>query len=224
MIDFTHFAYLIYEFKYIDKHVIMGRVIKMKIEKIIERYKALGYQIQYFETGKEAEEYLNQILDQTTIGIGGSKSIDTLGIYDSLSKHNKVYWHWKDPSTRKEASQAKVYLTSANGMSINGEIVNIDGTGNRLASMLYGHDHLIIIAGINKMCGNLEEAIYRARNIAAPLNARRFNVDTPCVKAEMKCYDCNAKARICHGMVTLFKPMNGIQTTEVILINENLGY
>lgn len=197
----------------------------MKIEKIIKNYEDLGYVIHYFETKEEASEYINSELKNTTVGIGGSKTIEAMGLYESLSKNNQVYWHWKNKADRDLAKDASVYLTSANGMSVDGEIVNIDGTGNRLASMLYGHDRLMIIAGMNKMTDTLEDAIFRAKNIASPLNARRFQVDTPCVKLdELKCYYCKSKSRICKGMVILSQPMNGIKSTEVILINEELGY
>ena len=91
--------------------------------------------------------------------------------------------------------------------------------------MLYGHEALYIIAGINKLTPDLPSAMERARNIAAPLNARRLSCKTPCALSEpMRCHDCNSPSRICNGFVTLARPCGGIGKTHVILIEENLGY
>ena len=116
-------------------------------------------------------------------------------------------------------------MTSANAISETGEIINIDGTGNRVAAMLYGHEALYIIAGINKLTPDLPSAIERARNIAAPLNARRLSCKTPCAMSEpMRCHDCGSPDRICNGFVTLARPCGGIGKTHVILIEEKFGY
>ena len=96
--------------------------------------------------------------------------------FETLQKNNTVYWHWKQTPAQalENARSAQVYLTSANAVSETGEIVNIDGTGNRVASMLYGHEALYIVAGVNKLAPDLASAMDRARSIAAPLNARRL--------------------------------------------------
>ena len=117
-----------------------------------------------------------------------------------------------------------VYISGANAIAETGEIVNIDGKGNRVASTLYGHKRLYIVAGKNKVQPTLEDAIYRARNVAAPLRARSFNVDTPCVKSkELKCYDCRSPQRVCCGMSILMYRMMGMEKSELILIDEDLG-
>lgn len=196
-------------------------------KKVQANLEARGYTVRTFATAAEAADYLDGAIDGKTVGFGGSATLDALGIYDRLESHNTVIWHWKQPAdeARRAAMQTQVYLTSANALAETGEIVNIDGTGNRVASMLYGHEALYIVAGVNKLAPDLASAMDRARSIAAPLNARRLQRKTPCALAEpMRCHDCNSPERICRGFVTLARPMGGIGQTHVILVEESLGY
>lgn len=182
-----------------------------------------GYTVHVFEHGVEAADYLNGAIDGVSVGIGGSVTVQQLGLYDRLAQHNQVYWHWQGgPEQRAKAAQADVYLTSANGLAETGEILNIDGTGNRVASTLYGHKKVYFVIGANKLAPTRDEALWRARNIAAPLNARRLGKKTPCAVNGDRCYDCKSPDRICRGLVELWGPMMGMET-EVILINEDLG-
>ena len=103
--------------------------------------------------------------------------------------------------------------------------MNIDGTGNRIAATLCGHERLYFVFGVNKIEKTLEDAVARARNVAAPLNARRLQRQTPCALAEpMRCHDCSSPQRICNGVAIHARPMGGIGRTEVIIIGEALGY
>lgn len=182
-----------------------------------------GYTVHVFERGVEAADYLNGAIDGVSVGIGGSVTVQQLGLYDRLAQHNQVYWHWQGgPEQRDKAAGADVYLTSANGLAETGEILNIDGTGNRVASTLYGHKKVYFVIGANKLAPTRDEALWRARNIAAPLNARRLGKKTPCAVNGDRCYDCKSPDRICRGLVELWGPMMGMET-EVILINEDLG-
>lgn len=110
------------------------------MEKTGKNLEGRGFRVHRFATGAEAAEFLVQTLHGTSIGIGGSVTIDTLGVYDRLCESNEVFWHWKNhaPETRERAGKAETYLCSANGVSENGEIVNIDGFGNRVAGTIYG--------------------------------------------------------------------------------------
>lgn len=182
-----------------------------------------GYTVHVFERGVEAADYLNGAINGVSVGIGGSVTVQQLGLYDRLAQHNQVYWHWQGgPEQRDKAAGADVYLTSANGLAETGEILNIDGTGNRVASTLYGHKKVYFVIGANKLAPTRDEALWRARNIAAPLNARRLGKKTPCAVNGDRCYDCKSPDRICRGLVELWGPMMGMET-EVILINEDLG-
>ena len=182
-----------------------------------------GYTVRVFDSGEAAADYLNGAIDGVSVGIGGSVTVQQMGLYDRLAQHNQVYWHWQGgPEQRDKAAGADVYLTSANGLAETGEILNIDGTGNRVASTLYGHKKVYFVIGANKLAPTRDEALWRARNIAAPLNARRLEKKTPCAVNGDQCYDCKSPDRICRGLVELWGPMMGMET-EVVLINEDLG-
>ena len=159
-----------------------------------------------------------------SVGIGGSKTIEKLGLYERLSETNDVYWHWRTPGaeTLRQEVGADYFLSSANAISEDGEILNIDGNGNRVAATLFGHKKVFIISGTNKICPDFDSALHRARNVAAVLNAKRFDIKTPC-KLDGKCHDCRSPQRICKALTVLWGPMGGMET-EVVLIGEELGY
>ena len=196
----------------------------MAFEVVKENLEKRGYTVKVFATGAEAAAYLNSEIDGVTVGIGGSGTVKNIGAYELLSTHNTVYWHWMtEPNeARKNAMNTDVYLTSVNALAESGEMVNIDGAGNRVASTLFGHQKLYFIIGRNKLVKTYEEAVWRARNIAAPKRAQQMNRKTPCAIKADRCYDCKSPERICRGMVTLWELMMG-QSAEVILIDEDHG-
>ena len=196
------------------------------LEKTRKNLEGRGFLVHRFASGAEAAEFLVQTLHGTSIGIGGSVTIDTLGVYDRLCGSNEVFWHWKNyaPETRERAGKAETYLCSANGVSENGEIVNIDGFGNRVAGTIYGPERVFLVVGRNKIAPDLTGAIDRARNIAAPLNARRLNRHTPCAVGEPRCHDCRSPEKVCGVMTVFFMPPTSIKEFHVILVDEDLGY
>ncbi len=196
------------------------------MEKTGKNLEGRGFRVHRFASGTEAAEFLVQTLHGTSIGIGGSVTIDTLGVYDRLCGSNEVFWHWKNhaPETRERAGKAETYLCSANGVSENGEIVNIDGFGNRVAGTIYGPERVFLVVGRNKIAPDLTGAIDRARNIAAPLNARRLNRHTPCAVGEPRCRDCRSPEKVCGVMTVFFMPPTSIKEFHVILVDEDLGY
>lgn len=203
----------------------------MDKEKLIQNLKTKGFQVECFETGKEAAKFMENSISGRTIGIGGSLTVKETGIDQALMENNTVYWHWL-PECKEEFGGAKevrdmamttdIYISSVNAISQQGEIVNIDGTGNRIASTCYGHKEVYFIIGKNKITEDLESAIWRARNVAAPKNAQRLGQKTPCAVKADKCYDCNCPERICNGFLVLERPMKGMEMT-VILVDEDLG-
>lgn len=198
----------------------------MDIEKTLTNLKLRKFEACYFSTRSEAAEYLCREIKNTTVGIGGSKTVEELEIYNRLTEANQVFWHSVTPGsdTTKKAGGAAVYLSSANAIAETGEIVNIDGRGNRVTSTLYGHEKVYIIAGINKLTPDLDSAVFRARNVASPKNAQRLGRNTPCAERADKCYDCRSEERICRGLVILMEAMLGVGSTEVVLIGEDLGF
>lgn len=189
----------------------------------------LGYKVSCFDTALEAASYLEGEISSTTVGIGGSVTVDELGLYEKLIEKNEVYWHWrlKDGVTAHEmleqARKAEVYISSVNGVAETGEIINIDNTGNRVAAIMYGHKKVYLVMGENKIAPDYEKALFRARNIAAPLNAKRLNRKTPCAVNADRCYNCKSPDRICRGLSVLWECPAGCEY-EVILIHEKLGY
>ncbi len=195
-------------------------------EKTRKNLENRGFRAHVFATGAEAADYLAQTLHNTCIGIGGSVTIDEIGVYDRLSADNDVIWRWKKPTpdSRERGAAAETFLCSANGVSETGEIVNIDGYGNRVAPTIYGPQRVFLVVGKNKIAPDLNGAIDRARNIAAPLNARRLNRHTPCAVGEPRCHDCRSPEKICGVMTVFFMPPTSIKEFHVLLVNENLGY
>ena len=186
---------------------------------------ARGYMVRVFSTGKEAADYLDAAVDGTSVGFGGSATLDALGLYERLGTHNQVVWHWKQEdkdAARREAMTTGVYLTSVNALAETGELVNIDGAGNRAAATLFGHEKVFYVIGRNKLAPTYEEAVWRARNIAAPQRARQLGKKTPCAVKCDRCYDCKSPDRVCRGLVTLWGPMMGMEA-EVLLVDEELG-
>ena len=191
------------------------------LEKLKASLEKGGFVVSCFETAAQAADYLDSQIDGKTVGIGGSMSVQQLGVAERLAGHNTVIWHWSG-GDRDEAARAQVYLSSVNGLAETGEIINIDGTGNRVASTIYGHEVLYLVVGSNKIAPDYDQALWRARNIAAPLNAKRLNCKTPCVTAG-HCCDCASPDRICRALSVLWCKPGGIGRAEVILVNADLG-
>ena len=199
----------------------------MNIQRTIDSLTREGFVARYFDTAKEAADYLCESISGKTVGFGGSVTLEQMGLYEKLAENNTVYWHWKtnNMETRTAAAGAEVYLSSANAIAETGEIVNIDGSGNRVAATLYHHERVVFVVGVNKIAEDYESAVFRARNVAAPLNTRRLGLKTPCaVGKEIKCYNCASKDRICCGVVALLWPMRSVKVTEVVVVGESLGY
>ena len=188
-----------------------------------------GYTVSVFQTKEDVTNYLTSKIENKTIGFGGSVTLHELNLYENLSKNNLVYWHDKKPEeltvfeTRKKASTSEIYISSVNAISLDGDIINIDYTGNRVGAISFGVEKVYLIIGKNKIAPDYDSALYRARNIASPLNAKRLNRKTPCAIKGDKCYNCNSPERICRNLSVLWqKPMGS--EYEIILINDNLGY
>ena len=188
-----------------------------------------GYKVKVFQNKETATDYLNSEIDNKTVGFGGSVTLHQMGLFQPLCQHNVVFWHDEKPNdmtvaeTRTAATRAEIYISSVNAISEKGEIVNIDNTGNRVAAITFGPSKIYLLVGENKVEADLEKAIYRARNVAAPLNAKRLNRKTPCALNADKCYDCKSPDRICRNLSVFWEKPTGAEY-EIILINESLGY
>lgn len=202
----------------------------MDIQTTINALKKNRYSVSFFKTSQEAADYIDSRIDGKVVGFGDSATMSNMKLYERLSAHNQVH----DPNQSKDNDEfleiaekcltTEIYLTSVNAMSQEGHLVNIDGTGNRIAGSLFGHKKVYFVAGTNKIEPTLEKAVWRARNIAAPKNAKRYNLATPCAVKGDKCYDCASPDRICNALTIHLKKMNDVEDVEVILIDEELGF
>ena len=158
----------------------------MTFDTVKQNLEKRGFQVTCFSNKQEAAEYLDSQIDGKTVGFGGSMTLEKMGLYEMLEEHNMVSWHHRIPENkthvdvRNEANAAQIYISSVNGLAETGEIINIDNNCNRVAAIFYGHEKVYLVIGKNKLAKDYDEALWRARNIASPLNAKRLNRKTPC--------------------------------------------
>lgn len=194
----------------------------LQIKQNFERH---GFTTQFFATKEAACGYLASMLQNQTIGFGGSETLREMDLFKALEQNNVVIWHNKIPgfAVRKLANCSHVYITSANAITETGEIVNIDGTGNRVAMTAFGPQYCYYIVGKNKITSNISDAYSRCKNVAAPLNAKRLGSKTPCAVKGDKCYNCNSPERICRIISVIERAPMGMKC-ELILVDEELGF
>ena len=203
------------------------------IEKTIKALERNKFVVHYFETAAEAVAYLKNRIQNKCVAIGDSRTLLEIGVHDALSEVNEDITDIQRPlpgesfrDTALRTMGRDVFLTSVNALSQTGEMVNIDGTGNRVAASLFGSQEVFFVLGVNKITPDLASAIYRARNVAAPLNSKKNKKSSlnPCATLEEKCYDCGSPDRICNALTIYYKKMRNMQTMEIIIINESLGF
>ncbi len=205
--------------------------IEQRCKKTAEKLKGHDFEALYVKTKWEAvKEILEFVTPVTKVGVGGSITIRELGILDQLkAMGNTILDHWVPGLSREQSLEIRkaqmssdLFLSSSNAVTMNGELVNIDGIGNRVNSINFGPKKVILVAGYNKIVGDVDEAIKRVRNEATPPNTRRLGLDVPCAKLGW-CVDCNSPDRACRVIVIHErKPM--LTDVLVILVGEELGY
>lgn len=199
------------------------------VKRTIAALEKNGIKAKYFDDSSSAVNYLLEGIDNgAKVGIGGSMTVKSLGIPELLKeKGNEVFFHWLESTpegmdaARKSAAGADVYISSTNALTEEGQLVNIDGVGNRVASMIYGPKKVYVLCGINKLAPNVDGALQRIKDNAYK-NARRLKLSTPCATTE-KCSDCSSPQRMC-GITTIINKKPGKTDLEVILVGEELGY
>lgn len=183
----------------------------------------------YCSTKEEAlAKALELIPKGSSIGWGGALSAQQIGLVDAVKNGNYVVFDRDNTSSDEEkvavsrkCFDADYFITGANGISIDGQMVNIDGGGNRTGMIVYGPKYVIVIAGMNKVCDSIEAAVERARKIAAPMNAQRFGLETPCAVTGV-CTDCKNKTSICNQMI-ITRNSRPAGRIKFILVGEELG-
>ncbi len=190
-----------------------------------------GYRtVRYAQTAEEAANFAFDLIPAgSSVGIPGTVTVRQLGLAERLGDKNcTIYHHWKPMSPEERtkeiinANGADWFITSSNAMTYDGMMVNIDGTGNRVAGISWSSGKLLFIVSINKAESSLDGAIARARNLATPANALRIGAKTPCALTG-HCTDCNSQERICR-IVTILERVPTGREAHIILVGEDLGY
>jgi hypothetical protein len=201
------------------------------LETVITALRKRAFKADHYEDSEAVNRYLLKTIPKTaTVGIPGSVTIREIGIIEKLEKRgNKIYQHWRselteatDHDVRRLEGSADFYLTSANAVTIDGDIISIDGIGNRVASMIYGPKKVIIIVGMNKIVRSIEQGIKRSKEIAGVMNAKRVGAQTPCVKTGV-CIDCHAEQRICR-VISIIQYCPWQTDITVALVAEDMGF
>ena len=199
-------------------------------ERMIKNLKRRNIEAYYCPTAVEAVKKVSELIaDGSSVTWGGSMSIRDIGIPQALKERKTLEVLDRDKVTDREevvkiyerAFTADVYLSSANAISEDGVIVNIDGNGNRVAAITWGPKKVIFVIGLNKVAQTVEAALARARSTASPINAARFDIKTPC-QMDGVCHNCNSPESICNYVHFLRNSPKGRHT--VVLVGESLGY
>jgi Uncharacterized conserved protein containing a ferredoxin-like domain len=185
----------------------------------------------YVENIKELLSLLSTLLVKgERIGCGDSVTLEKTGVFEYLRKGDFTFYDKHRPDLTLEEKReiylknfdSDTFITGTNAITTDGQLFNIDGNGSRVAPMIYGPKQVIVVVGINKLVNNVEDAIHRARQIAAPSDAKRLNKNTPCVKLD-RCIDCKHEQRICNNFVLIARQFSK-DRIKVIFINGNYGY
>ena len=200
-----------------------NEILAQTVIKGVESRNMSGY---YAADKEEAVKKALEVIGKgSTVAMGGCQSAHEIGLIQALEEGDYNYIDRSNMTPRESlmaAYDADVFLSSANAMTNDGIMVNIDGNSNRVSCIAQGPKKVVFIVGMNKICSDLDEAMKRARNVAAPANAQRFDVKTPC-KVTGKCADCKSPDTICcQFLITRYSRHEG--RIHVILVNDTLGY
>jgi L-lactate utilization protein LutB len=204
--------------------------LRDKIENLIRNLKARNIDACYFESAEQCKDRLLELIpNYCSVGIGNSQTLIKMNISKLLLERGNIVFDKTMARDKREVTEMKkkslltdYYISSTNAISVQGHLVNIDHSGNRVAAMMYGPEQVVVIVGINKIVDSLDDAIKRARNTAAPANAKRAGLNPPCVSVG-ECVDCRSSDRACNNMV-IIEGQNVGDRMKVFIINENLGY
>ncbi|HPI99130.1 MAG TPA: lactate utilization protein [Synergistales bacterium] len=200
-------------------------------EKVVEALTKNGFSATYYGSAEEAvAAILEQIPEGSSVGVGGSWTVGELDLPGELdARGHEILDHGKAGLSREEKNEIRrkqltcdVFLSGTNAVTMEGELVNVDGTGNRVAAMIYGPGKVIIVAGVNKIVKDLSAALIRIKTIAAPINNKRLGLPNPCVQTG-ECMDCQGPTRICNVTTILHKkPL--LSDIHVFIVGEDLGF
>lgn len=206
-------------------------VVEKRVERTIKNLEKNNMNGYFVQTNEEAVKIVRELTNEgDMVAVGGSMTLSETGTLDLLRNGDYNFLDRYEAGLTQEQIKeiyrksffADVFLSSSNALTEDGELYNVDGRGNRVAAMIYGPDKVIVVVGINKIVKDLDDAIKRNRELAAPANTKRLNKNTPCAKVGY-CMDCNSKDRICNDYVVI-RRQSELGRIHVIIINKELGY
>jgi L-lactate utilization protein LutB len=205
---------------------------EMKCRKAVESLAKNGFAAEYCASSQDAFDYIvREAKEAASVGFGGSMSIVGLGVETCLRESGKEILNHGSPDFSREEKMdimrrqlsCDLFLTGTNALTLSGELVNIDATGNRVAAMFFGPRKVIVVAGRNKLVdGSVHDAIMRVKNRATPPNSRRLNFKTPCASTGF-CSDCNSPDRLCR-VTTIMDRKPRFTDVHVLVVNADLGF
>jgi L-lactate utilization protein LutB len=203
------------------------------VEATLKNLDSNGFFASYVPSKDEAlRRVLGMIPADAMVGVGGSVTIREIGLVEALvQRGNSVADHWRSGLSEEQLKEVRrsqltsdVFLSSSNAVTMDGKLLNADGTGNRVAAMIFGPRKVIIVAGVNKIVKDVDEGLRRIRNVAAPMNAKRLGYRSPCGLTGTCAEDrCERPERLCH-IITILERRPNETDTSVVLVGETLGY
>lgn len=197
--------------------------------KVLAAFRHNAFEAEFFDTAQECVQWiLAHVEAGADIGFGGSKTVEAMGLYEKLAEDgHPVHWHWKEAksdwkSVKERARQAPYYICSANALTEDGKIIQMDGASNRVSAMVYGPDEVFIPVGVNKLCPDLEAARERLFGEVGSKISQMVDYRNPCKKTG-RCHDCNSPDRCCRVEMILHKCPHTVRMW-VLLIDEELGF
>jgi len=209
---------------------VKSKFYEPRCQKAVKALIKNGFDAVYVPTREEAaKKAIELVPENASVGVGGSVTIRELGIVDELKAKGHVIFDHFLVNTAEEKNAARkgqltcdVFFASTNALSLDGKLVNIDATGNRVASMIFGPGHVVLVAGANKITDDLDQALLRAKQVAAPMNAIRLNRKTPCTMTG-QCGECMSEEKICN-VTTIIEHKPNLTPFTVIVVGEEIGY
>ncbi|MDR0487177.1 MAG: lactate utilization protein [Treponema sp.] len=201
---------------------------QQRCKRAVEAFAAKGWKTYYVETCEDARKLLFEkiIPKNVSVGLGGSETLAAMDVLPVLRGEDyKLFDRYNCADhfeVCRDSLMADYFLTGANALTMNGEMVNLDCSGSRVAAMAYGPRNVVVVAGENKLCADLEEAVFRAQSIA-PMNCVRNRHATPCAKDGV-CTDCNIPARMCNHLLITLNAQKFAGKYTIVLVNEDLGF
>ena len=208
----------------------MKTYYEKRAQVLVKNLKSRHFEAYYCPDSASAlAKALELIPEGASVGWGGALSAQQIGLIDAVKSGNFAAIDRDAATTPEERTQAlkrcltaDVFLCGANALSLDGQMVNIDGTGNRVAAIAYGPDTILVIAGMNKVCDTLDDAVTRSRTVAAPMNKQRFPFKTPC-EVTGACADCKSEESICN-QILITRNCRPAGRIKFVLVGEELGF